>query len=737
MKMKFSLQAMVASSALLIACGGDSTSTKPEAKDTLADGSSVETIYDLGKCTSDRIGDVIFVEEEGVNYECTKKDWKDIGEPESSASKEDKSSSSKVKSSESKDDDSSSSKDKSSDSKDDESSSSKDKSSDSKDSSSESKKDDSSSSTAPSSSSVPESSSSVQGANEIVENVAISKKTFTGVAEKGPFASGTAIKLSELDDVLDPTGTTFEWEVTSELGEYTSAKVTLKSQYALMQANGYYYNENTYKKSAGQLTLKSLVDLSDRNSANINVLGHLAHKRIINLFAESGKYKNVPAAKAAAEKEVLAAFGWSGNNHAFEDLSIFGGYEDDAKLLAASILLQGGLSDADLTSRLTTLATDFEDDGRWSDSAAKVAMADWAMKNDSNLTVIRTKLTAMNSSVPNFEKYISMFVGEIYGIGVCDTKQDGMMIKMTNAYSDNLGKTYVCDGDRWRLPTSIENSFKTACTKGNNKKTYTDMNSSSSPITYVCDGGNGNWRKMGVYDFSKSAYLNSEMEYGEIKDSRDGKTYKTITIGLQTWMAENLNYYDEDNANLVENAWCYKNVKDNCEVGGRLYSWTAAMNLDSKYLKTSAAALIESPHRGLCPEKWHVPDTAEWRQLKTYVAKMETASTSTNDYSGKLKSSRGWVGYSTIKQSTDEYGFSAIPTGAYYGIHADPTDNYSRYLFDDAGYFANFWSANEASKSTGAIYWFLDYRYNYISYYYSSYNEKDRGFSLRCVKDKE
>ena len=75
--------------------------------------------------------------------------------------------------------------------------------------------------------------------------------------------------------------------------------------------------------------------------------------------------------------------------------------------------------------------------------------------------------------------------------------------------------------------------------------------------------------------------------------------------------------------------------------------------------------------------------------------------------------------------------------GCYYGIHADPTDNYSRYLFDDAGYFANFWSANEASKSTGAIYWFLDYRYNYISYYYSSYNEKDRGFSLRCVKDKE
>lgn len=733
------LQALIISSTLYyVACGEDSTSTKPETSSVPGDGSSVETIYDLGKCTTERIGDIIFVKENGVNYECTQKDWEDTGKPESSVSKEDLSSSSNKKSSDSSIENSSSSTGTSSESTDSASSSKENSSNSQKDSSCSSTETNSSGVAEPSSSSVAESSSSVQGASEEVKNVAITKKTFTGVAEKGPFASGSTIKLMELDNTLDPTGTSFEWEVTSDLGEYTSAKVTLKSQYALMQAAGYYYNENTATKSSGQLTIKSLVDLSDKNSANINILGHLAHKRAIYLFAQSGKYKNVPAAKAAAEKEVLAAFAWPAHNHGFEDLSIFGSFEDDGKLLAASILLQGSLKDADMASRLTTIATDLEEDGLWNDSATKVSIADWGMNNDSNYTKIRSQLTAKGKNVPNFEKYISMFIGEVYGIGICDSKQDGKMIKMTNAYSDNLGTTYVCDNERWRKPTSIETNFKTACTKENNKKIYTNMNTTSStPVKYICDGGNGNWRQMGVYDYSKASYLSSDIEYGEFKDNRDGKTYKMVTIGLQTWMAENLNYYDESNPNLVENAWCYKNKKENCEVGGRLYSWTAAMNLDPKYLKTTAVALIESPHQGLCPEKWHVPDTTEWRQLKTYIAKMEASSTATIDHSGKLKSATGWTGYSSVKQSTDEYGFSAIPTGAYYGIHADPTESYSRYVFDDASYFANFWSANESAKYIGAIYWFLDYRNDYISYYSTNYNEKDRGFSLRCIKDRE
>ncbi|WP_295684941.1 fibrobacter succinogenes major paralogous domain-containing protein [uncultured Fibrobacter sp.] len=763
MKKSFSVTALFCSALIFNACGGDSSSEPLREESSVPeDGSSVESIYDLGKCTSDREGDVIFVEDDEAYYKCKDKDWKETETPKSSSSKKG-SSASKNSSSSSKDGSSSgskgsssASKDKSSNSKDGSSASNKDGSSASKDGSSSSKGDSSSSngssstenksssSAKPISSSIPESSSSVHGAGDEVKNVAISKKTFTGVAEKGPFVSGSTIKLMELDEVLDPTGTSFEWEVTTDLGAFTSVKVTLESQYALMQANGYYYNENAAAKTSGQLTIKSLVDLKDRDAANVNILGHLAHKRAIYLFAQSGKYKNVPAAKSAAEREVLAAFGWPTNNHAFEDLSIYGTFEDDAKLLAASILLQGSLTDADIASRVATISTDLEEDGLWNgDSTTKVAIADWAMDTKRNYSAIRAKLGSMNKTVPYFEKYINMYASQIYGLGVCTADLDAEMKGVANIYSVNDNKTYICDADHWRLPSTMEVKVGTACTEGKKGAMVLYPTTSSLIEEYVCDGGEGNWRVADVYDYDKSEFFSqaASVQYGSLKDTRDGKTYKTVVIGLQTWMAENLNYYDELNENLVENSWCYKNKKENCEVGGRLYSWTAAMNIDSKYLKSSAATIVESPHRGICPEKWHVPDTTEWRQLKTYVAKMEgvTSTTTTNDRTGVLKARMGWKSYSTstAPTSSDKYGFSAIPTGAYYGNHANPSAEYSRLLFDDVGYFANFWSSVESATATGAIYWFLDYRYGYLSYYTGSYNQKDKGFSLRCVKDKE
>lgn len=773
---KFSLLTLSAATVfLLISCGEDSTS---DASDTVGgvpeNGSSVETIYDLGKCIPDREGDVIFVEEDSLDYLCKKGTWEELvsavtkksssskgkssASEEKSSSSKGKSSASEKKSSSSSKGESSASEGKSSSSKGDSSASeeksssskgnssaseeksssskgtssaSEEKSSSSKVASSSSKPEtkSSSSSKKSSSSSIPESSSSVKDAKDTVKNVVISKKSFTGVAEKGPYTSGSIIRLIELDEDMDPTGTTFEWEVSSDLGAYTSPKVSLVNQYALFQANGYFYNENSAKRSTGQLTIKSLADLSGRSSANINVLGHLAHKRAIYLFTQSGSYSNFPAAKSAAEKEVLAAFGWGVNNHAFEDLSIYGSYEDDAKLLAASILLQGSLDDADLSSRLTSMTADFEADGLWNDSAAKVNIADWAMQTTRNYATTRSKLTAMNKAVPNFEKYIHIFVGTIYGLGVCNSGSDASMIKMTNAYSDNLGKTYVCDDERWRLPTSIETSLGAACTSNKNGSKV-----SGTSVDYICDGGAGNWRQMAVYDHKKGDYLSQDAHYGTLKDGRDGKTYKTVEIGLQTWMAENLNFYDEKNVNLVDNSWCYKNKKENCEVGGRLYSWTAAMDIPSSYQSLLAEALIETPHRGICPEGWHVPDTSEWFQLKRYVAKMEGYDGYTNDHSGQLKSQKGWTSYSTATRSSDAYGFSAIPTGAYYGSYADPSADYSRLIYDDAGYFANFWSSTETGKIRAA-YWYLDYRYNYLDYYLSSYNQKDRGFSLRCVKN--
>ena len=157
------------------------------------------------------------------------------------------------------------------------------------------------------------------------------------------------------------------------------------------------------------------------------------------------------------------------------------------------------------------------------------------------------------------------------------------------------------------------------------------------------------------------------------------------------------------------------------------------MNLASFYLEESAADVIAEKHQGACPDGWHIPTSTEWNDLMEYVEALGT-----EYYAGSyLKSKTGWQSYSTSVKSLDEYGFSAIPTGAYYGKYANAGETYSAYTFDDEGQFTNFWSATEAPKTaaaTKALYWFLDYRYNYFDVS-TDYNQKGRGFPIRCVKN--
>ena len=104
MKKYHSVMALMGMALVLNACGASSSSEpQNEEKELPQDGSTVETIYDLGKCSSDREGDVVFVEEDEAYYKCKKKGWKITEEPASSSSKG-KSSSSKDDSDSSKDD---------------------------------------------------------------------------------------------------------------------------------------------------------------------------------------------------------------------------------------------------------------------------------------------------------------------------------------------------------------------------------------------------------------------------------------------------------------------------------------------------------------------------------------------------------------------------------------------------------------------------------------------------------
>ena len=176
------------------------------------------------------------------------------------------------------------------------------------------------------------SSSSSGGGDDSI--VPIAKKTIKGVSQKGPFVKGTSVTVQELEgENLTQTGKSFKGKISNDKGEFSVSSVSLVSQYALLEANGFYRNEITGKKSSSQITLNALVDLSDREKVNINLLTHLENERAIYL-TEQGL--DVDSAKKQAEYEVFNAFGIDGDFEQSVDLDILSSGEGNAALLAMS-----------------------------------------------------------------------------------------------------------------------------------------------------------------------------------------------------------------------------------------------------------------------------------------------------------------------------------------------------------------------------------------------------------------
>lgn len=97
---------------------------------------------------------------------------------------------------------------------------------------------------------------------------------------------------------------------------------------------------------------------------------------------------------------------------------------------------------------------------------------------------------------------------------------------------------------------------------------------------------------------------------GSFVDKRDGRTYKTVKIGEQVWMAENLKY-------KVSPSYCFGGLESNCQKYGRMYPWHVAMKLPAKkaYDNDNVTNYVGSVHQGLCPAGWHVPTVAEFDTL--------------------------------------------------------------------------------------------------------------------------
>ena len=273
-------------------------------------------------------------------------------------------------------------------------------------------------------------------------------------------------------------------------------------------------------------------------------------------------------------------------------------------------------------------------------------------------------------------KYIWRYVGDIaIQEGLCNTERQGKLTSLDGSY-------YICKANWWDGATLNEVMQGTPC---GTSFTY-------NHIKYTCSGGE--WTPV----------------YGTMKDTRDGQTYKTLQLGEQTWMVENLNYQ-------TTNSWCYQNIDRNCDTYGRLYTWNDAQKA--------------------CPTGWHLPDAYEYRDVLDVLR-----------YSTEIRDLDYWQQNPYGGDNTDALSlFKLRGTGI-------RTDNGT---FDYDRRMAGLWYKDSSRTNADTAYAYIKYVASTIpEEYYSSSNiyhfemvgngvvsgspegyrfSKGTGLNVRCVKD--
>jgi uncharacterized protein (TIGR02145 family) len=254
----------------------------------------------------------------------------------------------------------------------------------------------------------------------------------------------------------------------------------------------------------------------------------------------------------------------------------------------------------------------------------------------------------------------------------CADKREGK-----TAYVVNQDQGYICQSGEWVEDDAVDvYSSSSAISSSSEKKS--DKN--SEPIKIVAPG---------------------DVIEGTMTDSRDGKIYKTVTIGSQTWMAENLAYEYKVNGNA------YRDYGD--DEHGPHYIWSVVMD-SAAVLSTngegcgySKECMPSKTVRGICPEGWHVPASEEWLVLYKAVGK--------NPYALQIEGIEKWA------DATDAFAFSAYPAGGGY--------SWTNFI-DESAYF---WTSSECDLDEATL-WYMAKDESDI------YDAQKRfGASLRCVRD--
>ena len=442
----------------LSACGDDSGSSSDSSDFVVRE---VDKFEDLGKCEKDNFGEIVYVAENDSLYECSGDGWTLT---DSSAIE---------KLLESSDDNSNSS-----------------------------------------SSFKADSSETANISTVKVENV-----TLTGFAQKGPFEKGASVTVYGLDSLLEKTKTKFTSKVTNDSGAFKVEKISLNSQYALVEVSGNYTSEVTGKKTSGKSTLKAIMDLSGDKSvkANINIFTELEYARVKYLVTKENF--NIPAAKKRATKELLALFAMVKTDSlsiSSTDVSLFDTTAAGTALLSASILLQGDLTVAKFGSRLTEIAKFFAESGSLSDKKIRMQLADWAsVASSDNYESIRNNLKSLKltASVPDFGSTLYAFWVNEYGLEPCTDKLEETFKKVENKDSDNYGESYACTSNRWHKSSKLDADLGLCTAK---KEGQFEENKSKHKY-YACESGS--WMEIDDVAFELGLCTeNRNAEYAETKD---------------------------------------------------------------------------------------------------------------------------------------------------------------------------------------------------------------------------
>jgi len=510
----------------------------------------------------------------------------------------------------------------------------------------------------------------------------------SGAVQKGPFLVGTSVDIDELNEDLTPTGLTYSAQIENNAGLFQLPSIEYSSQFIELQANGYFFNEVQNQSSSAPITLYAISDISDRNTINVNMLSTLERPRIKTLLGEGINYE---AAKRTAYNEIMNIFNMPEDTTGqSEDLDISQDGDENAKLLAISLMLLGNRSEAELSELISNISFDMQEDGILNSSSSREMI--FSSVEYLDLPAIRQNLVdrfealGVAASIPSYEAYLPDTLGLSAEITAEDyTTNEFGLIDLTISGGTPPYSFLWSNGSTTEDASGLES--------GDYSVTVTDAN---------------NYKKMRSYHVS-----------GLLEDI-DGSIYQAVKIGDQIWMAENMKvtryrngesiptgFSNDDWAELTIGSYAaYANDDTNVDTYGYLYNWYAVSDI-----------------KNIAPTGWHVATDEDWKQLEIYLGLSQseadmTAERGTNE-GAKLKSTSLWNDGGNGNNSS---GFSAFP-GGFREINGD----YSYF-----GYYGYYWSSSEDSEGNA---WLrvLGFGNSFISRF--NLYSKRSGFSVRCIKD--